>query len=161
MPPEPVAGPVAEPIAGPVVLRVQLRPTARSTARSTGPQGAPQRPPQPSPCPTRRPAYVARLLALGHLLRALLDRGEVESVGELARRLHVSQPRISQLVALTYLAPCIQAEIAALEAVDGKEPMSERPLRVVLRVVGWKAQWQAWRGGWRDTFDGEPHHPKG
>jgi DNA-binding transcriptional ArsR family regulator len=96
---------------------------------------------------TRRPAYVARLLALGHQLRGLLDRGEVEGVGELARRLGVSQPRVSQVLALTYLAPRIQAEIAALEAVDGVEPMSERPLRKVLRAVGWRGQVKRWGGG--------------
>jgi hypothetical protein len=87
---------------------------------------------------------VARLLALGHQLRGLLDRGEVEGVGELARRLGVSQPRVSQLVALTYLAPSIQAEIAGLEAVDGVEPMSERPLRQVLRTVAWRGQSRVW-----------------
>jgi hypothetical protein len=56
----------------------------------------------------------------------------------------VSQPRVSQLVALTYLAPSIQAEIAGLEAVDGVEPMSERPLREVLRAVGWRGQLERW-----------------
>lgn len=90
--------------------------------------------------PRRRPAYVARLLALGHQLRRLLDEGRVESVGKLARRLEVSQPRITQLVNLTYLSPAIQTEVAALEAVDGKEPMSERSLRQVLREAGWAGQ---------------------
>lgn len=120
----------------PVVLRSQLRPRA-AVARA---QRARRVPGQPS----RRPAYMARLLALGHQLRRLLDEGRVESVGELARRLGVSQPRITQLVNLTYLAPSIQAEIAALEAVDGKEPMSERPLREVLREAGWAGQWRVW-----------------
>ena len=127
MPPEATA---------PVVLWAQLGPRS--------PQGAPRRRAQACPGPTRRPAYVARLLALGHQLRGLLDRGEVEGVGELARRLGVSQPRVSQLVVLTYLAPNIQAEIAALEAVDGVEPMSERPLRAVLRAVGWRWQLERW-----------------
>jgi DNA-binding transcriptional regulator YdaS (Cro superfamily) len=69
----------------------------------------------------------------------------VEGAGEIARRLGVSQPRVSQLVALTYLAPSIQAEIAAMEAVDGVEPMSERPLREVLRAVGWRGQARVFR----------------
>ena len=120
----------------PVILRAQLRPRlaqvrAQRARRTLG---------QPS----RRPAYVARLLALGHQLRRLLDEGRVESVGELARRVEVSQPRITQLVNLTYLAPAIQGEVSALEAVDGKEPMSERPLREVLREAGWVGQWRVW-----------------
>lgn len=89
---------------------------------------------------TRRPAYVAQLLALAHELRGLLDRGEVSGVGELARRLRVSQPRVTQIINLTYLAPKIQAEILELEAADGVEPMSERPLRRVLAEEDWGRQ---------------------
>ena len=118
-----------------VVVHAQLRPRpSRSRAGDAIP-------PRPS---TRRPAYVARLLALGHQLRGLLDRGEVAGVGELARRLGVSQPRVTQLVNLTWLAPRIQAEIAEFEAVDGVEPMTERVLREVLREVGGGGQVGRW-----------------
>lgn len=48
--------------------------------------------------------------------------------------------RVTQLLNLTYLAPDIQAEILGLEAIDGIEPMSERPLRLVLAEVGWGGQ---------------------
>jgi hypothetical protein len=37
---------------------------------------------------------------------------------------------------LTYLAPDLQPEIVGLEAIDGLEPMSERPLRLALNEVG-------------------------
>ncbi len=94
--------------------------------------------------PSRRPAYVARLLALAHQLRRVLERGQVSSMGELARRLGVSQPRVTQILNLTYLAPSIQAEVLALEAVDGVEPMTERPLREVLKIVGWVGQRRRW-----------------
>jgi hypothetical protein len=93
----------------------------------------------------RRPAYVAQLLSLAHELRGLIERGEVSGVGELARRLGVSQPRITQIVHLTYLAPKIQAEILELEAVDGVEPMSERPLRRVLAEEDWGRQRRVFR----------------
>jgi hypothetical protein len=107
-----------------------------------------RRGPPPSLVPrksTRRPAYVARLLALAHQLRRLLERGEVSSIGEFARRLEVSQPRVTQILNLTYLAPSIQAEVLALEAVDGVEPMTQRPLREVLKEVGWVGQRTRWR----------------
>ena len=105
-----------------------------------------RRPPSLQSSGSLRPAYVARLLALAHELRGLLDRGEVSGVGELARRLGVSQPRVTQVLNLTRLCPAIQAEVAAMEAVDGVEPMTERPLRIVLREVGWVGQWRRWGG---------------
>jgi hypothetical protein len=94
--------------------------------------------------PSRRPAEVARSLALAHQLRRLLDDSDVPSVSELAVRLGVTQPRITQLVNLTYLAPAAQDEIIRLEAVNGVEPASERALRDVLREVGWVAQGRRW-----------------
>ena len=48
-----------------------------------------------------------------------LGEGRVESKGELARRLEVSQPRITQPLNLTYLAPAIQAEVAGVEWAPG------------------------------------------
>jgi hypothetical protein len=95
--------------------------------------------------PSRRPAEVARSLALAHQLRRLLEDGDVPTVSELAVRLGVTQPRITQLVNLTYLAPAVQDEIIRLEAVNGVEPTSERALRDVLREVGWVAQGRRWR----------------
>jgi hypothetical protein len=88
---------------------------------------------------------VARSLALAHQLRRLLEDGDVPSVSELAARLGVTQPRITQLVNLTYLAPAVQDEIVRLEAVNGVEPVPERALRDVLREVGWGAQGRRWR----------------
>ena len=66
-----------------------------------------------------------------------LDRGVV-----LARRLGISQPRVTQVLNLTRLCPAIQAEVVVMEAVDGVEPMTERLLREVLREVGWVGQWK-------------------
>ncbi len=114
------------------VIRVQLPPRV-AKGRATAVE------------PSRRPAYVASLLAFGHELRRLLDSGAVSGVGELARRLGVSQPRVTQILNLTYLAPEIQGQVLSLVAVDGVEPMTERPLRKVLAEVGW--------GGQRRVFD--------
>lgn len=88
---------------------------------------------------------VRRSWAFGHELRRLLESGAVSGVGALARRLGVSQPRVTQILNLTYLAPEIQEQVLGLVAVDGVEPMTERPLRKVLGEMGW--------GGQRRVFD--------
>ncbi|MGE0328318.1 MAG: hypothetical protein AB7K71_38325 [Polyangiaceae bacterium] len=115
-----------------VVVRAKLKPRPKA-AKTADPPGT-----------CRRPAYVARLLAFAHQLRGVLERGEVSGVGELARRLGVSQPRVTQILNLTYLSPAIQAHVVSLEAVDGVEPMTERPLREAVRCVGWWGQRSAW-----------------
>jgi hypothetical protein len=41
---------------------------------------------------------------------------------------------------MTNLAPDLQEEILFLEAIDGREPLSGRALRGVLRVTAWDEQ---------------------
>lgn len=100
--------------------------------------------PAPPPAPVRRPARVALMLALAHRLQRIIDRGELTDRAELARTLGVSRPRITQLLALLLLAPDIQEELLHLEAVDGLEPMSERALRPLSRMLSWSEQRKAW-----------------
>ena len=45
---------------------------------------------------------------------------------------------------LTLLAPDIQEQVLFLEAVDGREPMSERDLRTVIYAGDWGAQRVQW-----------------
>ena len=96
--------------------------------------------PEPPPEPVRRPARVAVMLALAHKLQDAIDRGVVRDRAEAARRLGLTRARVTQLMDLTLLAPEIQEQVLFLEAVDGVEPMSERRLREVVRVVGWRDQ---------------------
>ena len=77
----------------------------------------------------RRPAKVAQMLALAHYLQGKIDRGEIRDRAELARRLGITRARVTQILDLTLLAPGIQEEVLFMEAVDGKEPKSERGLR--------------------------------
>ncbi|QDE65969.1 hypothetical protein BHS07_02500 [Myxococcus xanthus] len=56
--------------------------------------------------------------------------------------------RVTHLLDLQLLAPDIQEEVLFLEAVDGKEPLSERALRVIAHAGAWEAQrarWHVWR----------------
>lgn len=104
-------------------------------------------PPPPPPEPVRRPAKVARMLALAHTLEAAIAAGEFADRADVARHLGFTRARVTQLLDLTLLAPDIQEALLALEAVDGVEPMSERELRAVVRVVGWGEQRGAWAPG--------------
>lgn len=92
----------------------------------------------------RRPAKVARLLALAHHIQNAIDRGGVADRAEVARRLGFTRARVTQLLDLTLLAPSIQEAVLGLEAVDGVEPMSERELRKVGGVADWRGQQDVW-----------------
>ncbi len=108
--------------------------------------GFSEKPPGPPPEPVRRPARVARMLALAHRLEAAIERGEYADRAEVARVLGFTRARISQLLDLTLLAPDIQERVLALQALDGREPLAERALREVVRHEGWTEQRAAWRG---------------
>ena len=100
-------------------------------------------PPPPEPVP--RPARVAQMLAFAHSLQAAIDRGEYRDQADAARQLGLTRARVTQLMNLTLLAPEIQEAVLFLEAVDGREPLSERDLRVVVAAGDWAAQRDAWR----------------
>jgi len=120
---------------------------ARARRVSFSAKPAPEAPPPPEP--VRRPAKVARMLALAHHIQWAIDRGNVADAATVARRLGLTRARVSQLLDLCLLAPDIQEAILALEAVDGADPMAERALREVLREVGWEGQ----RGVWTSSLD--------
>ena len=93
--------------------------------------------------PDRRPARVARMLALAHRLQEAIERGEYEGRSDLARVLGVSKARITALLDLTLLAPDIQEWVLGLETVEGAEPTDERSLRRVATCSAWARQRQA------------------
>lgn len=103
-----------------------------------------EEPEPPPPEPVRRPARVAQMLAFAHSLQAAIDRGEYRDQTDAARQLGLTRARVTQLMNLTLLAPEIQEAVIFLEAVDGREPLSERELRKVVFAGGWAAQRAAW-----------------
>lgn len=58
----------------------------------------------------------------------------------MARSLGLTRTRVTQLLDLLLLAPDIQAQVLALEAVDGVEPIGERALRDVANAGTWEEQ---------------------
>jgi hypothetical protein len=107
-----------------------------------------QEPPTPPPTleTVRRPARVARMLALAHHLERAVDSGEYLDRAELSRRYGITRARVTQILNLTLLAPDIQDQILHLEAVDGLEPSSERALREVSSAIDWEEQRLRWNG---------------
>lgn len=101
-------------------------------------------PPPPRP-PARRPAHVAKMLALALHLAASIERGLVADQAAVARKLGLTRARITQLLDLTLIAPDVQAQILALEVVDGREPLRERQLRPVVAAGMWPQQRAVWR----------------
>ena len=102
-------------------------------------------PPAPPPEPIRRPARVALMLALAWKIREAIDDGVVESQAEVAERLGLTRARVTQLLNLTLLPVPVQEEVLFLEAVDGREPLSERRLREVVRLESWAEQRLLWK----------------
>ncbi|MDP1826613.1 MAG: hypothetical protein Q8L48_25305 [Archangium sp.] len=98
----------------------------------------------PQPPPTRRPAHVARMLALAHHLQRAIDEGLVADRAAVARRLGMTRARVTQLLDLLLLAPDLQALVLQLEAVDGVEPLSEKTVGKVARIRPWGQQRREW-----------------
>jgi hypothetical protein len=116
-------------------------------------------PPPPRPEPVRRPAKVARMLALAHHLQGAIDRGLVADRAAVARKLRLTRARVTQLLDLLLLAPDLQAAILALEAIDGAEPLAERTLREVAHAGTWAEQRAAWAGLAVNATRGAPEPP--
>lgn len=104
-------------------------------------------PPAPPPrTPVRRPARVAQQLVLAHRIRQRIDDGVFENQSAAAAEYGLSRNRMSQVLALTFLAPDIQLEVLALEAIDGVEPpVTEKwLLESVVRLLDWPEQLAVW-----------------
>jgi hypothetical protein len=93
--------------------------------------------------PVRRPARVARMLALAHRLQAAIDRGDYRDRAEFARQLGFTRARVTQLLDLLLIAPDVAERVVFLEAIDGVEAPTERALRALVRRETWDEQRRA------------------
>jgi hypothetical protein len=91
------------------------------------------------PPPPARVPRTARLLALAHKFQGMLDRGEVESMADLARLGRVSRARITQIMDLLLLAPEIQEELLF--------GVGDKPVGVLLLIVQ-RPTWLDQRAAW-------------
>lgn len=103
---------------------------------------------KPSPSqvvPRGRVPRVSRVMALAMQFEGLLRDGTVSDTIELARLTKVTQPRITQVLNLLYLAPDIQEELLFLPLVtQGRDPINEKQLRLVCAEDDWQKQRDWW-----------------
>jgi hypothetical protein len=85
---------------------------------------------------------ITRLLALAIKFQDMVDRGEVRDYADLARLGFVTRARLTQIMNLLLLAPEIQEGI--LRGTNA-EPIAERQVRSIVKIVLWEQQRLAWR----------------
>jgi hypothetical protein len=89
---------------------------------------------------------ITRLMALAIRCDELLRKGKVRDLEHLATIGNVSQPRISQILSLTMLAPDIQETLLFLPRLsEGKPEIHEKRLRPIAAMLSWDEQRVAWR----------------
>ena len=72
-------------------------------------------------------------------------QGAIPDRADLARLGHVSRARVTQIMNLLHLAPAIQEELLFLPRVmSGRDPITERELRPLVREVEWTRQRALW-----------------
>ncbi|MAO24932.1 MAG: hypothetical protein CMJ35_13005 [Phycisphaerae bacterium] len=95
--------------------------------------------------PQGRVPRISKLMALAIRYDQMLNDGVVQSQTELAELLHVSQPRMTQIMNLLHLSPEIQEEILFLSQVEvGRDQVTERDLRRITTEWRWDNQQKAW-----------------
>ena len=99
----------------------------RRTAEEPAPAGVPR---------------IARLMALAIKFKGMLDDGTVKDLSELARLARVSQPGMTQIMNLTFLAPEIQEDLLLHSSSDNSIPL--RALQKTTAVVAWAQQHNQW-----------------
>ena len=93
--------------------------------------------------PGRRNSGVAHLLALALHIDSKIRRGELRDYAHAAEVLGVTRARVSQISALTLLAPAIQEAILSLPT--GRNVITERQLREIVAEPLWDKQMRLWR----------------
>ena len=121
-------------------LNVSVASRGRIAIRPHDPDAEP-----PRPRPSSMLSRICRLMALAIRFNEMIRTGEASDMIELARLGHVTQPRMSQIMALNQLAPDIQEALLNLPATKGKPEIHEKRLRPIAAMLTWKEQRAAWK----------------
>ncbi len=88
---------------------------------------------------------ISRLMALAIRMDEMLRRGEAQDTIELAELGKVSQPRLTQILSLSLLAPEIQEALLYLpREMTGRSKIHERNLRPITKQLCWVKQRRMW-----------------
>jgi hypothetical protein len=88
---------------------------------------------------------ISRLMALAIGMDEMLRRGEAQDTIELAEFGKVSQPRLTQILNLSLLAPDIQEALLYLpREMTGRSKIHERNLRPITSQLCWERQRKMW-----------------
>ncbi len=101
-----------------------------------------EKPPVVESVPSNRIPRISRLMALAIRFQRMLRDGTVRDQNELARLARVTQPRMTQILNLNFLAPDIQEAILFL---DGNSTVSEKSMRPVTVEASWVMQHRMWK----------------
>jgi hypothetical protein len=84
-------------------------------------------------------------MALAIRMDEMLRRGEAQDTIELAELGKVSQPRLTQILSLSLLAPEIQEALLYLpREMTGRSKIHERNLRPITKQLCWVKQREMW-----------------
>ena len=100
---------------------------------------------EPVPEPPAKPTVLARTLAFAHRLQKMLDEGRAKNRADLAAKLGFSRARITQIMNLLWLAPDIQEEILFSVSLAGRDAITTRDVRLIVRAVAWDEQRRLWQ----------------
>ncbi|MFQ5734806.1 MAG: hypothetical protein ACE5KM_22970, partial [Planctomycetaceae bacterium] len=126
---------------------ITVKRTLHFSRGNKGRQYVSTEPPSPASVERGRVPRISRLMALAIHCDELIRAGEVADQSELARLLHVTQPRMTQIMNLLLLAPDIQEGLLFLPRVEcGKDPVHEKMLRPISAELGWGRQREMWDG---------------
>ena len=142
---EPTAPTGAPPKSTTVVVSVRTRVVTRGRKRLGVRAPDPDGTTPPPVVPVGRTPRVARMLALAHRWRALIDNGVVADQADLARLVAVSRARVTQVMDLLRLAPDVQGAILDLPRVEqGRDPIHGRDLSRLAAEPLWAEQRRIW-----------------
>jgi len=119
---------------------------AQLTFRSQNAQRRARRETEAAHLQEKHPAIVAKRLALAYRIQGEIDEGLYEDMADVALTHDLSRARLTQIMNLLFLAPDIQEEILALEYPPGRQPITERMLRCILKSLDWAEQRVVWAG---------------
>lgn len=92
-----------------------------------------------STTPARLPR-ITRLMALAIKFQDMVDRGEVRDYADIARLGYVTRARMTQIMNLLLLAPCIQEALLDLQPAAAHCFATERELRTLAGRPAWTDQ---------------------